>query len=102
MFGITEVLCKVPVRWQALQTAAFCSIACAWATPAPARPASTSSAMRAMIFNTNACDIVCPALRRMDRLVTMSIGEHVILIATLIIQLCIAARADNDILLAIE
>src|SRR6202166_5009817 len=83
MFGITEVPCKVPVRWQALQTAAFCSIACAWAL-LTAKPASRSSA------------------RRMDRLGTMSVGEHVIFIATLVIQLRIAARADNDILLAIQ
>ena len=38
----------------------------------------------------------------MDRLVTVSVDEHVILIATLVVQLRIATRADNDILLAIE
>jgi hypothetical protein len=54
------------------------------------------------IFDINFCDIACLASRRMDRPVTMSVGEHVTLIATLVIQLRIAARADNDTLLAFE
>src|ERR1700722_3532313 len=68
----------------------------------PAEPASRSSALQAKTFNMSISDIACLASRRMDRLVTMSVGEHVIFIATLVIQLRIAARAHNDILLAIE
>src|SRR5258708_31105897 len=90
------------MRWQALQTATFCSTACAWAALTPAKPASRNSALRAMIFNINFCDIAYLASRRMDRLVTMSLGEYVIFISALIIQLRIAAQCDTDILLSIK
>src|ERR1041385_7990458 len=98
MFGIIDLLCNVPVTWQPLQVAIFCSNACAWATLPPANPRSRSSAQQ----TTTVRAVARVGSRPTKRLGLLSVGKHIVFIATLIIQLRITARADNDILLTIE